>query len=327
MDGEKRLWEYSGPSKAGVVIGVLFLVAALVCAVMMGLTAARPQEEPKAFSSLDDKPDSYCTLNIVGVSEPVMKRDSERWYLAEAENGYFYLVKLKSSQFNKMTDQQTYWNEEGKKPAPVAVNGLAKTITAEMFRVLVEGENMTAAQARDILGSYYLDATASPKSENMAGLLGGLFLFGLFGVILTAQGVSRRKVMRANLEALGGAYAVEQAAAELDAPDTEKIGRDRLRLGRSHMFGRKNGLVLAYEDAVWVYQQTVRTYFVVTGRNLMVADVRGKITLVYSAGRRGEEELRSVMQEIARHNPAVRFGFTKENRAAWQEIVKARKAS
>ena len=327
MDGEKRLWNYSGPSKAGLVIGGLFLLAALICAVMLGLTAAKPQAEPAAFSSLDDEPDSYCTLSIVGVSEPMLKRDSERWYLAEAVDGYYYLVKLKSSQFNKMTDQQTYWIEEGKKPAPVVVNGLAKAITAEMFRVLVEGEDMTVAQARDILGSYYLDATASPKSENMTALLSGLFLFGLFGVILTALGVSRRKTMRANLDALGGAYAVEQAAAELDAPVTEKIGRDRLRLGQSHMFGRKNGLVLSYEDAVWIYQQTVRTYFVVTGRNLMVADVRGKITPVYSTGRRGEEELRSLAQKIAERNPGVMVGFNKENRTAWQEIVKARKAS
>ena len=133
--------------------------------------------------------------------------------------------------------------------------------------------------------------------------------------------------MRANLEALGGAYAVEQAAAELDAPTTEKIGRDRLRLGQSHMFGRKNGLVLSYEDAFWVYQQRVRTYFVVTGRNLMVADVRGKITPVYSTGRRGEEELISLAKRIAEHNPAVRLGFTNENRNAWQEMVKARRGT
>ena len=326
MDAEKRLWKYSGPSKAGLVIGILFLAAALLCTAMLVVNMVKPVGEPALFTSLKDTEDSYCTLKIVGVSDAVLKRDSDRWYFAEGEDGYYYLVQLKSSQVKDMSAQRAYWDETGGKPAPVTVNGLARSITDEMFKVLVEGENMTVSEMRDILGRSYLDATARPGSDDNELWYTGLLFSGLFGLILTLMTAGRRKIMRRNLDALGGTYAVEQAAIELDAPTTEQIGRDRLRMGPSHMFGRKNGLVLAYDDVVWVYQQVVRTYFVITGRNLMVADVRGKVTPVFSTGRGGEDELRALADKIALRNPNVLLGFNKENRAAWQEAVKARKA-
>ena len=255
MDAEKRLWKYSGPSKAGLVIGILFLMAALLCTAMLVINRVKPAGEPALFNSLNDSEDSYCTLKIVGVSDSVLKRDSERWYFAEGEDGYYYLVQLKSSQVKDMSAQRAYWDETGGKPAPVAVNGLARRITNEMFKVLIEGEDMTATEIRDILGNYYLDATARPGSDNNELWLTGLLFGGLFGLILTLMTAGRRKIMRRNLDALGGTYAVEQAAIELDAPTTEQVGRDRLRMGPSHMFGRKNGLVLSYDDVVWVYQQ------------------------------------------------------------------------
>lgn len=325
MDGEKRLWKYSAPSKAGIVIGLLFLLAAVVCAAMLVMNAVKPLDTPVTFTSTDDEPDSYCTLNVVGLSDAVLKRDSERWYLAEGTDGYFYLVKLSSSAVGKMTAQRAYWDEEGKKPAPVAVNGLARKITSEMFTVLVEDEGITVARARDILGEYYLDGTASPRSEGMSLWGMGLFFTAMFGGILTALTAGRRKSFRANLEALGGAYAVEQAAVELDAPTTERIGRDRLRLGTQHLFGKGNGLLLAYTDVLWVYQQVVRTYFVVTGRNLMIGDARGKVTMAYSVGRKGEDELNALAARIAEHNPSVMLGFSADNRKAWQALVKQRK--
>ena len=46
----------------------------------------------------------------------------------------------------------------------------------------------------------------------------------------------------------------------------------------------------------------------------------------FSAGRGGEDEIRAVAQKIANRNPAVLVGFNKENREAWQAVVKARKA-
>ena len=245
MDAEKRRWKYSGPSKAGLVIGILFLAAALLCTAMLVVNMVKPVGEPALFTSLKDTEDSYCTLKIVGVSDAVLKRDSDRWYFAEGEDGYYYLVQLKSSQVKDMSAQRAYWDETGGKPAPVAVNGLARSITDEMFKVLVEGENMTVSEMRDILGRSYLDATARPGSDDNELWYTGLLFSGLFGLILTLMTAGRRKIMRRNLDALGGTYAVEQAAIELDAPTTEQIGRDRLRMGPSHMFGRKNGLVLA----------------------------------------------------------------------------------
>ena len=47
---------------------------------------------------------------------------------------------------------------------------------------------------------------------------------------------------------------------------------------------------------------------------------------MFSTGRGGEDELRALADKIALRNPNVLLGFNKENRAAWQEAVKARKA-
>ena len=56
-------------------------------------------------------------------------------------------------------------------------------------------------------------------------------------------------------------------------------------------------------------------------------DDTGALTVAAAFGRKGEEEIRRLIGEIARRNPGVRVGFSAENQKAWRELTRERKGA
>ena len=96
-------------------------------------------------------------------------------------------------------------------------------------------------------------------------------------------------------------------------------------MGETHLFGKRRGLLLRYDQVVWAYQQVQRTNFVVTGRNLLLGDEDGHLTVAATFGRKGEEQITELMRRIAMKNPGVMLGFSADNQRVWRERARERK--
>ena len=324
MDGENRIRAYIGPTKAGLVTGLIALLLAAVGAVMMVVNLTAPKGEPEPFRVRGTVHSDWSYLDVVGISDWVYRSDDVHYHIAEDAEGRFYVVHISESRYRKMTEQQAYWNEETTKKVPVRLTGLAKSATDTMKSYICQAVEISPLQYGTYFGSNYLDATSTPNSDAVWGW-GMLAVLGLIlGLVLTLSARAAKKRTDRALAALGG-YAVEQAAAEMDAPTTERVNNDRLRLGEQYLFGKHKGMLLRYDQVVWAYQQVQRTNFIVTGRNLLLGDEQGNLTAAASFGRKGEEQIAELMRRIAARNPSVLLGFSAENRRAWQERVKAKK--
>ena len=324
MDGEKRLRAYIGPSGAGRIIGLVLLVGALVLAALAIRSAAQPVEDPVRFRTRGMDGGEWCYLDVVGISDWVYRNDDTYYHIAEDAKGNFAVVHISESRYKKMTAQQAYWNEETAVQEPVRITGIAREATATMKSYICQALDINLLDYGTYFGTSYLNAAGSPHSGDTAMLAVMAGVLALIGVILLLTANSTKKKTDRAIEALGG-YGVEQAAAELEAPTTERVGRDALRLGETHLFGKRRGLLLRYDQVVWAYQQVQRTNFIVTGRNLLLGDEDGNLTVAASFGRKGEEQITELMRRIAMKNPGVLLGFSADNQKIWRERAKARK--
>ena len=323
MDGESRIRAYIGPGKGARIVGLIALAAAFVSFVLMGLAIAAPKGEPEPFRSRGTVDNNWSYLDVVGISDWVYRHDDEYYHIAEDEQGYFYIVHMSERAYRQMSAQQAYWNEETNVKTPLRMTGIAKSATATMKSYITEAVEISVLDYGTYFGSNYLDATSTPNSDGIWGWGVLAVITLLLGLVLTLSYRGAKKRTDRALEALGG-YAVEQAAAELDAPTTRVVGRDALRMGENYVFGRRKGLMLRYDQILWAYQQIQRTNFIVTGRNLMVADVWGKVTVAAAFGRKGEAQINELLRELAQKNSSILLGFSADNRRSWQAAVKGR---
>ena len=326
MDAEEQLRKYISPRKGARIVGLIALVIGLIGAVMLVLKLAAPAGKATEFNKNANGTSQWCYLDVAGISDWAFKDDGKVYYIAEDAYGSFYVVRLKSSTFKKMSAQRAYWEEETSTASPMQINGVPRTATTVMKDYISRAAGIDQSSYKYYFGTYYLDATSKPGSDE-AYIWGIPGVFGLIlAMILLPTSASARKKAEQAIESLGS-YERQLAAAELEAPTTHRENKDRLRLGEHWLFGKRQGLLLPYDRVVWVYEQVQRTNFIVTARHLFLADDRGHITAAASFGRNGHDEILRLIGEIAARNPAVMTGFSAENRKKWQEIVKERKAS
>ena len=324
MDAEEQLRGYISPRRGARIVGLIALILGLLGAAMLVVKLSAPAGEATEFNKNANGTSQWCYLDVAGVSDWAFKDDSKVYYLAEDAYGDFYVVRLSSGTFKKMSAQRAYWEEETSAAVPMRINGVPRIATAIMRDYISQAAGIDQSSYKYWFGTYYLDATSKPGSDE-AFVWGIPAVFGLIlGLILLPTSAAARKRAEQALDSLGS-YERQLAAAELESPVTRRENSDRLRLGEHWLFGKRQGLLLPYSAVVWAYEQVQRTNFIVTARHLYLADDRGRITAAASFGRNGHDEIMRLIGEIAARNPDVMVGFSAENRKRWQEIVKANK--
>lgn len=326
MDAEERLKKYIAPARRGRIFGFIALAVGLLGAVMLVLGLNADPGKPTEFSSNGNGTSKWAYLDVAGISDWVFKDDGKVYYLAEDVYGNFSVVRLPDSTYKKMTQQRAYWNEETSKPVPMRITGVPRNATSTIREYICKAADIPSVSYRTYFGTEYLDAASKPGTDDAyVWALPAIFGLILALILLPTYGAASKNAAR-RLAGLGS-YELQQAAAELESPVTRQENGDRLRLGEHYIFGKRNGLLLPYERVFWVYERVQRTNFVVTGRHLMLADDTGALTVAAAFGRKGEEEIRRLIGEIARRNPGVRVGFSAENQKAWRELTRERKGA
>lgn len=322
MDAEQKLKSYIMPRNGGRIIGLILTVVMVISAVGAAILSFTGGAPTAPFNANKVEGSDWCSLEIVGISEWVYRNGDEWYHIAEDSDGEYYIVKLSQSRYKSMKAQQAYWNDEG--PAvPLTLTGMSKKTTTSIQSNFTKALDLGFGSSfSSYFGTRYLDTGARPTDNIRYPLILLAIFSGLCGLLpLLTANASRKKGLR-NLERLGGGYGVTRAAAELDAPTTFRGPGDKLRVGENYVFGKRTGLLVPCEDVYWCYQRVQRTYFIVTGRTLQLYTADGNSYVGAALGRKGEDQIRSLMDVIAQRCPNARLGFSPENRNAWAAYVK-----
>lgn len=330
MDSKKILEKYLKPAAALKIIGWVLLVASVAMLVMGIVSAGNANSDagsPEEFHPLYSDKGEYVYLDVVSISNWLIKDDGKTYYVVMDREGYSYTVQVSDSEYKKMDDQYDYFmDDDAVMPKAYRLKGVAKETGKELSRDIADCVGIASYEYEDYFGTMYLDATSTPGDDAFALWLVGFivcFVLGLIFLLICLPASGNFKKCMALLEERG---LVDMAAAELESGEYEQVGKDCARLTRQFFFGKNSGMVLPYGDIQWLYRQNVKRNFVTVNVNLIVSTnkLNQKVMMSYN-GRNRDEELNKVFMTVAERNPNVLLGYSSENRKAYKERKEAAK--
>lgn len=334
MNSEKVLKKYVGASTVKKVFAWIFLLGLLATLPMW--TAFKKTADPSTatrFDAISEEDGDYVYLDIVGVSDWIYKYThryvTTYYYSAEDAEGYYYMLELPKSDFNKMTAQQEYWNrtdDSAPMPEPYRVYGQAHMIPTGRISDFAEYWELSTEDFVSYFGDRYIDVGASDEGTNNTLWAMGSLFSGLFFLLLAGENRKVKKTMKYCLDLLASKGELDAAAAELSDGSAAIIGDDMARASANYLFGRKTGCILRYDDIAYCYtgingtnKRNITGYFCVNTKNkknITAAELGKKDYSLYGG------QLEAL---IAERNPNALVGNTQMNAAQYKEIYKANK--
>lgn len=187
-------------SKKLLIIGLIFIIIAIVMTFVMYNSGKEAKKNPAEFSSVTEA-NIYSSIDVNLMTYSITDDYSQDTVHIVGDSKYYYLAKVKFDDWEKLSDirDYTYSDSAASRPQSITIYGKSVPITEEFKQLAIKTFNslgtsitLTDANFEDYFGEYYLDTSLSP-SEDTAGLLalgiivivtiGSLFLVKYFKLI------------------------------------------------------------------------------------------------------------------------------------------------
>lgn len=149
-------------------------------------------------------------------------------------------------------------------------------------------------------------------------ILGLMVLF-----CVTLPTFSKAKKSIAKLEATG---ALDKAAEEMMSANAKHFVKGHAIFTDNYMFCKGTGLVLTYDEIMWVYKHRFTRRFLLipiqVTDSLYVATKSIKPRAVASMGKDKKDEIKNAILEIYNHNNKCLIGYTNEAIANYKAMTK-----
>lgn len=326
VDGKKTLSMYIKPGIAGEIFAILFVIGAVVCLVMGMMVGAENTADAVAFDPISEQSGEYVYLDLVGISDWVAQYDGQTYYTAVDQEGYMYTVRLDGSDFKKLTQQRTYWDEETAPAVNVRLYGTSAKPDFEVVDLMCQGWEMTRAEYGQYFGDLYFNGVVTPAGSQRSSWLAGVFICAILAFALWIGNVPANSAYKRSIRRLEELGQLERAAEQLESENRMTIGKDMGRLTDQYIFGKKTGAAIRYEDVVWCYKRVSRVYFIAVNAFLVIHTIDGEIMLAINFGKKDKfEEIENCLRRVFEKNPNALIGYNQENQKAYKEKVKAAK--
>ena len=319
MEAKRTIRSYIGPGLASAIVLGVFLLCALLCALTgrSGKEIERPA--PIAFDRLEttgEEQDAF--LDVIAVSEAICPFSDNRFYYVAEDDGHsFRIVCLSEEEHAALGPQREFWNNTASEPSFSRLVGRKYPIPEDVKQSFMSVFGLTSEAFDAFFGDRCLISQPAVKTTRSIGHPVGFALFLLLALLALVWLALRVLSVWSALTRLEDRDEIELAAQELVSDDTRQMNADRLRLGKSFLFGWHDGLAAAWEDVVWCYGRVFPFCNL-----LMVCTADGKRHPVLFFGRE-EKTLREFTSAVAAHNDAVLIGLSAKNRAAWQRACRS----
>ena len=326
MDERKTLLSYIGPGWVLALAALLLLFAALFCGLYRPpVEEVKPVYPPPipsgspAFAA-GEEAGQLVYLDTIAVSDAICENGDGRYYYAVEDDGHlFRIVCVSGETYALMAPQRALWNDPSAEPSSFRLTGRRAAVPAEVKQGFLTVFNMESATFDAYFGGLCLveevPAVETPTRSPVWGVFCVLFALGFLAVL--ALWLSRALPCRAAFLRLEESERLEEAARQLDDPETGLVQGDRLRLARDFVFGWRSGLAAAWEDVGWCYERNLGFGSTSLARVLVIRTTDGYAHPLFFSGKE-PKELRRLANSIAERCPQMLWGLTAENRAAWK---------
>lgn len=331
----KKLRNYLGSASwmRLLELGLLIMAAA---AFVAGITLTGKQGDPSKavefYPAEDEMKGRYAYIDVVGVSDYVASRDTERWYAVIDRDGYGNIVKMSTSQFMTLKKHNDWWySDEEDFIDPTRIYGMPNKISDELADVIADVfDYESRSDVADVFGKYYLDTTESPHD-----MISGIILFIAFAALLAdiflfITNASRNGTARRCIRRLNDLGLTDLAAEQLESPLTEAIGKDTTRLSQDFIYCRPLGTVMALSDIIWLYGHVQRYNGIVVSQTLRAGGKTLKAVPVCQTEKGkdgiGTEAFSHIMEVLSQRDPELMLGYSPEQQKLYNDRFKEEKA-
>ena len=320
-----------------IIAGVLLLVLTIG---MLGASIIRGMQNKNEAVHLNEilvqeenRKDRISYIDVIGFYQIATYGDDLGYYIAYDED-YYYLVSIKEKDFDYFAkqfdtaDTIRMWGTTAEIPYEL------KTFAIESLNEDFPDENITMDDFDGIFGDLLLEA----GRDNSVNGLGGWFTYNIplivlgafalvFGLILLFTGLSQRKSFDVLDDLQFGSSGLLE---EINDPDTIFNKKASIYLTKNHLVNVKGRIdAVRYDDIFWVYTTNHRTNGIPDYDFLNVNTTDGRRLICANSPTLGKKRKEAttqlheeLMEELSRRNENIRFGYTKENIEAYQELKK-----
>lgn len=319
MDEKRIIKKYIGRTSVVVMtIGLILLMGSIGCVFMALQANARNLPEPTCFDALEGELNSYSYLDVIGVSDWIYRYDKTIFYILEDAEHTLNIGSLSNRDFSMLEYQNEYWKGLTYEERPVRLTGVVLNLTDTMKETIMNSLGLTDEEFDGYFGYRQFRVGSTPNKQDTGMWTAFAIILCLFAFPTLACGVMRLSRDNSVLKRLDKTGQLHHAAAELESYRTERVGKDRMRLGERYVFGRNVGLAASWEDVLWCYVRSECIFTVSVGQRLIICTADGKIHSIDFGGK-GLEEAMGLTETIQMRNPRTLIGFSAENYTEWRK--------
>lgn len=311
MGDKNSIRSYIGPGgwlPFAVMLTLLGAVFCLIMALYVPAAAVDTSVEPSFFDPRAESAQSRAYVDILGISEPLVREGGGAYFVAESASYEYCLVCLPESRLELLAGQRDYWDGVSSFSLPFRLTGSSAPIPASVEKTICDIFEMSAETFDANFGTLcFFDADTPPRPEGavprLVFLIPGLILAPAF-VLLLLWLLLRLSTVANALVRLEDEDEIAAAAGELEAAETELADGDRLRVGKRFLFGWRNGLAARWEDVQWCRERIFPAPSFALRRLLVIGTADGKKhRVVFPAD--AKKEIAALLRQFAEKNPKL----------------------
>ena len=141
------------------------------------------------------------------------------------------------------------------------------------------------------------------------GEIAVLLIFGVIGVLNSITTIKALSRYNSQIQSLSTQGKLGEVASEFKTAD--QYCKSNLRMGENHIFGRKSGRIVGYQDISRVFQYVHKTNFAEDKRELRIITKDNEVISLCKLELRGasDSELNVVISRMTRNNPSIQIGY------------------
>ncbi len=320
MDSKKILKKKVGPP---ISIKILTVIMALLCVLFLAVTITGftdDEEVTEGFTQASET-DEMAYLDVVAVSDWLLKTDVDQWHEALTMDGDCYIVVLDKDTFTKMEYQnETYeyiWEviySEGEDAAipedyefkSYRLEGQVTKINSEIRNDLSDVFDIDKTELDDTYGTVLLDTTRSSADSLAIGGLVLTILFAILTAVMVSTYLKTSKAFKACYARLEELNLVDEAVAQLSYEDNTVYGK-KLTVSRSFIYSKASGIVAPIADIRGLYTTVTKLYGIISTQSaLTVTTEYVKPTIIFLAsGKDKKGSISSIIARVRESNPDI----------------------
>ncbi len=332
---QQTLSEFFEPKKAKKVWTII--LALLLTGMVLGAAYEFTRPQPDAVRMTSSLPyGTYAYIDVQLLSDWVLDFTGDHpytYYEVMDPDENWFIISLSKSDYSTLSEYNdayvAFFTDDTQGvvlPEPTRLTGMTRAISTDDAEQLASYYEVTSTDVTDFFGQYYFEAGTDNRYLGAYYYIFGFFCFGIVFLIVVLTGNSVRvnyRTSTAHLYALG---LMDEAENQFLFQNSLRFDRLKLVLSPDFLYSGSTGYVLPYEEVVWLYKSTQRSYGITVATQLVAGTISGKT--IYLATRAADDQfITTVAQAVLRKNPTCLIGYSSENIKAFRQRVNAYKTN